>query len=261
VSGWEQPIAVEDIFDWEKSTTKLAGQAPWWKPGTASGYHAFNQGHLVGEVIRRITGMRLGEFFAAEIAGPLNADFHIGLAPKHFSRIANVIPPPPLPFDFDTMDKESAAYKTLTGPRTDASRAWTDAWRRADIGAANGHGNARSVANLQALVACGGKVDGVRLLSPATCELALQEQANGVDLVLGQPIRFGIGYGLPHESLPHIPPGRICWWGGWGGSLIVVDQARRMTVAYVMNRMGPGTLGDTRGAGFLNAAISAADRG
>ena len=96
VSGWEQPITLEDLYDWDKSTALLAAQAPWWEPGTASGYHVLNYGHLIGEVIRRITGQRLGEFFAAQIAGPLGADFHIGLPPSEFHRVANVVPPPPL---------------------------------------------------------------------------------------------------------------------------------------------------------------------
>ena len=94
VSGWEQPITLEDLYDWDKSTALLAAQAPWWEPGTASGYHMLNYGHLIGEVIRRITGQRLGEFFAAQIAGPLGADFHIGLPPSEFHRVANVVPPP-----------------------------------------------------------------------------------------------------------------------------------------------------------------------
>src|SRR5208283_2312390 len=94
VSGWEQPITREDLYDWDRSTALLAAQAPWWEPGTASGYHALTYGHLIGEVIRRITGQRLGEFFAAQIAGPLGADFHIGLPPSAFPRVTNVVSPP-----------------------------------------------------------------------------------------------------------------------------------------------------------------------
>ncbi len=94
VSGWEQLITLDDLYDLDKSTALLAAQAPWWEPGTASGYHMLTYGHLIGEVIRRITGLRLGEFFAAHIAGPLGADFHIGLPPTEFHRVANVVPPP-----------------------------------------------------------------------------------------------------------------------------------------------------------------------
>src|SRR5262245_2907399 len=105
VSGWEQPITLEDLYDWDKSTALLAAQAPWWEPGTASGYHMLTYGHLIGEVIRRITGQRLGEFFAAHIAGPLGADFHIGLPPSEFHRIANVVPPLAAPADVMQPDR------------------------------------------------------------------------------------------------------------------------------------------------------------
>ena len=261
VSGWAQPVEVEDIFDWDKSTKMLAAQAPWWEPGTASGYHALNQGHLVGEVVRRISGKSLGTFFADEIAGPLGADFHIGLDPAEFHRVSNVIPPPPLPIDMATLDPDSVMFKTFTGPAPDASIAWTEGWRRAEIGAANGHGNARSVARIQSVVANGGEVDGVRLLSPTTIDLIFQEQANGIDLVLGVPLRFGIGYGLPQsDTLPYIPSGpddKICFWGGWGGSMIIVDVGRRMTVSYMMNRMEGGIIGCPRSAALIGATYAA----
>lgn len=257
VSGWEQPVEVTDLYDWEKSTSMLARQAPWWTPGTASGYHALNQGHLVGEVIRRITGLKLGEFFAKEVAGPLGADFHIGLDPSEFHRVSNVVPPPPLPIDLATLDPASVMVKTFTGPAPDASVAWTPEWRQADIGAANGHGNARSVARVQSVVTNGGQVDGIRLLSPKTIDLIFDEQANGMDLVLGIPVRFGIGYGLPNELMPVPPDARLCFWGGWGGSMVINDLDHRMTITYMMNRMEAGLVGDTRGFDIILAAMTA----
>src|SRR5438067_6127676 len=111
VSGWEQPITLEDLYDCEKSAALLAAQAPWWEPGTAAGYHALNYGHLIGEVIRRITGQRLGEFFAAEIAGPLGADFHIGLPLSEFHRVANLVPWPPQRTYPEGLDPNSPAFK------------------------------------------------------------------------------------------------------------------------------------------------------
>ena len=235
VSGWEQPITLEDLYDWDKSTALLAAQAPWWEPGTASGYHVLTYGHLIGEVIRRITGQRLGEFFAAHIAGPLGADFHIGLPPSEFHRVANVVPPPAAaPADLTPqLDPNSVAFKTWTNPTMPPETSWTEGWRRADIGAANGHGNARSVARLQSAVACGGEVDGVRLLSPKTIDRIFEVQSNGIDLVIGIPLKWGVGYGL-------FPEGRVCAWGGTGGSLVIIDVDRRMTFAYVMNKMAPG---------------------
>src|SRR3954470_12764993 len=101
LSGWQEPMQPEDLYDWEKATSRLAAQEPWWEPGTASGYHAITQGYLVGEVVRRVTGQTIGTFFAEQFAKPLDADFHIGLPDEHHARVANVIPPPPLDVDAD----------------------------------------------------------------------------------------------------------------------------------------------------------------
>ena len=192
-------------------------------------------------MIRRITGQRLGEFFAAQIAGPLVADFHIGLPPSEFHRVANVVPPPSLlPTDLTQLDPQGPAFKTFIGPDLDLNieRSWTDRWRRADIGAANGHGNARSVARIQSAVACGGEGDGVRLLSPKTINRILEVQSHTIDLVLGIPLKIGVGYSLPWpQVLPFVPEGRQCFGAGAGGSLVIADVDRRMTVAYVMNKM------------------------
>ncbi len=105
--------------------------------------------------------------------------------------------------------------RTFTGPVADAAKANTTGWRRADMGALDGHGNARSVARMRSVVARGGEADGVRLLSPEPIDLTFQEQSNGVDLVLGEPVRFGIGWALPKpELVPYVPDGRISFWGG-----------------------------------------------
>ncbi len=254
VSGLDQPAVVEDLYDWDKSTARFAAQAPWWEPGTASGYHALNYGHLVGEVLRRITGKSLKQFVAEEIAGPLGADFQIGAVESDWDRIAPVVPPPPLPFDFAALPPDSPTVRTLTGPLAEATNANTPAWRGADIGAANGHGNARSVARILSVISRGGEVDGVRLLRPETIELIFREQANGIDVVLGVPLRLGIGYGLPQlDILPYVPDEKICFWGGWGGSVIIMDVGRKMTIAYMMNKMGPGIIGSERSAKYVSA--------
>jgi CubicO group peptidase (beta-lactamase class C family) len=125
------------------------------------------------------------------------------------------------------------AFKSMSNPAMTPETTWTEGWRRADIGAANGHGNARSLARLQSAVACGGEVDGVRLLSPHTIDRIFEVQSHGIDLVIGIPTKWGLGYGL-------FPEGRGCAFGGYGGSLVVIDADRRMTFAYVMNKMAPG---------------------
>ncbi len=259
VSGWDQPVTSQDIYDWDVATAKLAGQAPWWEPGTASGYHALNQGHLVGEIVRRISGDSLGTFFKREVAQPLGADFHIGLDPSEFHRVSNVILPPPLAIDLTALPPESPMFKTFTGPAPDGEASWTAEWRQAEIPAANGHGNARAVARIQSVFTNGGELDGVRLLSPETIELVFEEQANGIDLVMMLPVRFGVGYGLPSQSVPQIKPGRRFFWGGWGGSIVINDLEHNTTFAYMMNRMGSGLLGSERTDLYTDAVYGVLD--
>jgi CubicO group peptidase (beta-lactamase class C family) len=257
LSGWQEPITVEDLYDWEKVTSLLAAQAPWWEPGTQSGYHAVTQGYLVGEVVRRVSGESLGTFFAKEVAGPVNADFHIGTGPECDDRVARVIPPPDSLADA-APDPASIAGRTFANPAgpLGAEWSWTEAWRRAEIPAANGHGNARSVALIQSAVSHGGEAGGARLLSAGGTAPIFEEQANGTDLVLGVPMRLGIGYGLTGPEVP-LSPNKACFWGGWGGSIVVNDLDKRMTAAYVMNKMGEGTTGDIRGASIVLAALAA----
>ncbi|WP_205013801.1 serine hydrolase domain-containing protein [Nocardioides albidus] len=258
VSGWEQPFTIEDMYDWESSTARLAAQAPWWEPGTASGYHANNQGHLLGEVLRRVTGVPLKQFVADEIAAPLGVDLQIGARAEDDDRVAEIVPPPPLPIDFSQIDPDSPMAKTFMGPVADANAANTVPWRRADMGALNGHTNARALARTFSVVSRGGEVDGVRLLSKDTIDLVFEEQSRNVDLVLGVPLRFGIGFALPEPAtLPYIPDERICFWGGWGGSLTVMFPERRLTVSYVMNKMAPGIIGSDRSAAYFTEILSA----
>ncbi len=233
----EARITVEDWYDHDKICALLAAQAPAWEPGTQSGYHAMTQGHLVGEIVRRITGKTLGTFFREEIAEPLDADFHIGTPPEHFPRIGELIPPE---------DVASGGTAGLT-----ALESRTEGWRRAEIPAANGHGNARSLAKVQTVLAKHGRAFGREILSEAGCMRVFEEQTNGRDRVLGVPMRFGMGYGLGN------PKRHTCFWGGWGGSSVICDLDARLCFAYAMNRMYPGTLGDVRSQN-LTAAVFAA---
>ena len=98
-------------------------------------------------------------------------------------------------------------------------------------------------------------------LSPETIEVIFDEQSHGVDLVLGVPLRFGIGWGLPEgETVPYLPQaGRVCFWGGWGGSFILSDLDRRTTLSYMMNKMAPGIIGSDRSEAYIRAAYSCLD--
>ena len=254
LSGLEEFDDASDYYDWDLICTRLAAQAPWWQPGTQSGYHAITQGYLIGEVIRRITGRSLGTFFREEIAEPLEADFHIGVDPADFDRIGELIPPAESPAAVE-YPEDSVAARTFGRGMIDARASGTEAWRRAEIPAANGHGNARSVVRAQTLLANHGTAFGKQLMSPEGCLRVMEEQTNGTDLVLGVPMRFGLGYGLNQNGTMG-PDANTCFWGGWGGSAIVVDLDARLCFAYVMNRMDSGVLGDPRGFGLMEAVFS-----
>ena len=244
LSGWKEKISKDDLYDWDKATALLAAQAPYWEPGTAPGYHAMTQGYLVGEVVRRIAGVSLGTLFRTEIAEPLGADFHIGLPASEDARVATLIPPPVGQGIADMTDRPLTA-NMASNPAINPLETRTRAWRAAEMPAANGQGNARSVAMVQTLVANGGVSGGKRILSEAGVRRALESQIQGDDLVLGIPVHYGLGYGLPGGQMP-FPNPNSCYWGGYGGSLVINDLDARTTFAYVMNKMAGTTVGDMR---------------
>ncbi|MFJ8778855.1 serine hydrolase domain-containing protein [Streptomyces sp. NPDC102476] len=240
---WEGPV--EELYDWTAATARLAAQPLLWEPGTAAGYHSLTQGFLVGEVLRRITGRTVGEFLAQEVTGPLGADFHIGLSAEHDHRVALTAPPP-------GRDEDYTAGAATPGPDATPSAGTalrvrdgnSVAWRRAQIPAASGFGNARSIALVQSALACEGTVRGVRLLSAAGARRAREEQFAGEDRVIGMTQRYGLGYGLF---------GNTFGWGGWGGSLVMIDPDARMVVAYATNQMREPAA-DTRGLDLVMSA-------
>jgi CubicO group peptidase (beta-lactamase class C family) len=261
VSGLDHPARLKDLYDVRAAAARMAAQAPWWRPGSASGYHVLSYGHLVGELVCRLTGLSLRHFVHQHIVAPLGADFQIGLRDADVQRVANVIAPT-LDFDPSTLDHDTVAYKTFTGPSFSAAAANTPAWRAADLGAANGHGNARSVAQLLAPIARAGASAHGQLLKPGTIGLIFDEQSSGADLVNGLHVRWGIGYALPdRRTLSWIPDGRIAFWGGWGGSMVIMDLDRRMTISYVMNSMGADILGSQRAAAYTTAIYRALGAG
>ena len=252
LSGWKEPISKADLYDWDKVCSLLAAQAPFWEPGTAPGYHALTQGYLVGEVIRRITGKSIGTVFREEIAEPLGADFHIGLPASEDDRVAELIPPPRGQAAGDGEQTEIQAL-SLNNPGVDVSATATRAWRGAEIPAAGGTGNARSVALIHTILANGGVAKGKRFMSEAGCRRALELQIEGPDLVLAGPARFGLGFGLGGGMVPLPNPQDSLFWGGYGGSLAIVDMKARTTIAYAMNKMAGTTTGDMRALGLAMA--------
>ena len=246
--GFSPAIAAETLYDQDACAANLAAQAPWWEPGTMSGYHLISQGYLEAEVVRRITGRTIGTYFREEVAEPLGADFHIGLPESEEGRVGYVTPPADPLGVVAGMDPESIAVRAGTSCPITGNEQNTRAWRAAEIPAAGGTGNARSVARVHAMLANGGSLDGVRILSPEGVDRIFVEQCHQTDAVLGVRMRLGTGFGLMNDLVPLSPNPRSCFWGGWGGSICVVDVDAGVSAAYVMNKMATGLVGDMRGA-------------
>ena len=248
--GWDKPVSVTDIHDADKVAALFEEQAVWWEPGKELGYHAISIGNIMGEIIKRISGKSVGNFFREEIAEPLNIDFHIGLDDKHHDRVAEIHQPiaedPSTLFD---MEEGSIMHRVMTNGIMTSPDALTPEWRRAEVPAAGGHGNGRSIAESMALIANGGSYKDKQLFSEETAQHALKEQIQGTDLVLGEPLRWGIGFALPiNNSTWHsyFTGDQVCFWAGWGGSMSIADMEKKVSFGYTPYMMEEGAIGAER---------------
>jgi len=255
LSGWDVPMTHRDLYDWEKSTSLLARQAPLWTPGVTSGYHCYTHGHLIGEVVRRVTGTTIGRFLADEIAAPLGVpdDYYIGVPEEADSRVSLLVQGTP----YDEPDGNRLRDLTLFNPRVTPQTTWSIEWRRAELPAMNGHGNARGIAALQSVIANGG-ANGIRLMSDAGRARVLEPQSDGPDLVIGFPCRWAMGFSLEMLLFPGVPAGRrAAWWAGNGGSLSFIDLDARMSIGFVPNRWMVGRFEQHRSANLVSAVYRA----
>jgi CubicO group peptidase (beta-lactamase class C family) len=265
VPAWEPPFSLEDAMDVHASTARLAAQAPWWEPGTRGSYHASSFGHLIAELVRRVSGKTLPTFIADEIAGPLQSDFVLGVNDANLARVATVYPaeddvmaaPAKAPTRIDPNDplrveRELSARTRLgsfSGQKRDPLQLFNSrAWRRTTFGGSSGHGNARGLGRIMSALSLDGVSSrGIKLLSPPTIAHIFREQFHGIDSYYMKPIRWGIGYALAplnekeRGPLPFMRPSpRTCYWYGTGGSLAIADVERRITFTYVMNQCQSG---------------------
>ncbi len=257
------PLTHDELFSWEKVTTELARQEPWWQPGTKHGYHAITFGWLVGEIVYRISGKSLGTYFREEIAVPLGVDAYIGFGPSLDVRVSNIIPAsPPQPGEPNMMleltkDPTSVSAMAIGNPPTMLLPETTNsrAWRGAEIPGANGHSTARALARIYGALARGGEVDGVRILSARSLPRCYTEQSQGMDEVLKFPTRFSLGFMLSQPGCQLGPNPRSFGHPGAGGALGFADLDAKVGFGYVMNQMGPATtsLVDPRCAALIDA--------
>jgi CubicO group peptidase (beta-lactamase class C family) len=250
VPAIRRPLPDHAMYDWKMMAAALADEEPWWKPGRAHGYHVNTFGFLTGEIVRRVSGMSIGAFFQHEVASPLGADFHIGLDARHDRRTAEYL-----------FGEASSEFIEGDQPRKvggEEARRFllrcvylnppgmsglgtvnTRAWREAQMPSTNGHATAPAVARIYSALACGGAVDGIRLLQAETIEQAISEASSGIDFVLGRPSRFGLGFQLTQPERPLGPNPRSFGHFGAGGSVGFADPDTGLAFAYTMNRSGP----------------------
>jgi CubicO group peptidase (beta-lactamase class C family) len=263
----KQTLPPEALYDWDAMCTALAAERPWWPPGEDHGYHALTFGWLVGEVVRRIDGRSLGRYFAEEVAGPLGADFRIGLPDREHGRAAE-LSALPLPQESDgegaslaaafLSDPEGIAARAFMNPPSMAAGPNVPEWRRAEIPGANGHASADGIARVYAALARGGRAGDVHVLAPESIERCRREQSHGPDRVLGIRTRFGQGFMLSQdEPLAAFGPNPGAFGHpGAGGSLGFADPEAKLAFGYVMNRLGPNILLDPRAQALIDAAYA-----
>jgi CubicO group peptidase (beta-lactamase class C family) len=251
-------LTLDDVAAGDPVVAAIAAQAPNWEPGTAHGYHARSFGWIVGELVRRVTGASLGVYIAAELAAPLGLDLYLGVPESEDHRVATLCPSPNAAVleEFAAADPSSLFTRVITGPS--GLFGYDDMWntrqlRAAELPSSNGHADARSLARMYA--ACLAPVDGVQLLGGAALDRATEVRSTGNDVVLGQPLTFGLGFSLPPTLGPAAGP-RSFGHAGAGGSLAYADRDSGLTFGYVMNQMALGGPLEDRRAARLSAAAA-----
>ena len=241
--GVETKLEVEDLYNWDKMVNLLAAQRPLWKPGEGAGYHAVTWGYFPGELVRRITGKTLGQYFREKIAEPLNADFYIGLPSTESGRVATLNGPnrarkkPRVAANANAQMPKLYPIALLNPSISPFKHASSDEWRRAEIAAANGQANARGIATIYAALAMGGELNGTRIMSEhAIREATKLEVDMQVDLVTGRPMRRARGFMLNTEGA-YGPNPNAFGHAGAGGSVGFADRENQVAIGYAMNQM------------------------
>ena len=251
LAGLPEPMDPGLWLDWEAITARLAAMAPLWPPGSASGYHPITFGFTAGEIFRRVDGRSMGRALREDFAEPFGLDLWIGLPDAEFPRVAELERPTRFAdFGKITQVKKLAFLTKWAAP---GGRGAAD-WRRAEIPSANGHVTAHAMARLMNALACGGELEGARVLRPETVQAAIAERIVGEDLVLPFEISWAAGFMRNVPNMTYGPGPSTVGHSGWGGSCAFADPACGLSGAYVMNRQSPDLIGDPRAVGLIRTA-------
>lgn len=253
VSTLREPLKIEDLYDHDAMAKRMAAAEPLWKPGTRSGYHALTNAFTTGEIVKRVTGKSIGQFFREEVAGPWEIDFHIGLPASADVRAAEMLPSKTNP-SINAEGMTDLQKLTLGNPAPSATAPNETAWRRAELSSAGGRGTASALAKLFGAIAQDLPIKGKKLISTATRDKLAAEQITNEDLVLGLPGSWGAGVLRNLGGLLYGPNEEAFGHSGWGGSFVLCDPKAGVGISYVMNQMGPDLAGDPRAMGLIGAA-------
>lgn len=226
-----KPLPTQALFDRSAVIHALEEEEPWWEPGTRSGEHAYFYGHLIDEVVRRVDGRSVHDYFAHEIADPWDLDFHLALAAEDTGRSATL-------FDMDKAwpgaaigEEGSLLRRALTNPpgALDPKVVNSDDWRQASVPAINGYGTGLALARFYQGFLGGGVLDDVKLFSEDAVREATAIQSSGSDVLLERDVEWGLGFQIEGQYFGH---------GGIGGSSAYAARHLDMTFGYVTNKMG-----------------------
>jgi CubicO group peptidase (beta-lactamase class C family) len=246
-------VSSADMMVAERHVPALAAMAPVWTPGASCHYHPITYGSLLGEVVRRVSGKRVSQVFAEEIAGPLGLDFWIGLPEAEDARVAPHFSPTP-GFTGDQLaaliagmgvDVTTRLAQVVLHSFKHTAELIVDmnnrAGRAAEVPAGNGVADAASLAKMYAAMI--GEVDGVRILKPETVEQARTLRTGAMSpagdlgkLQLGTPLNYGLGYEFPRDVLPMLGEGSF-GHAGAGGRIGFAHPESGVAAAYVANTM------------------------
>lgn len=249
LAGATVRLEARDFANHDAMARLLAAQAPMFPRGQC-GYHAITQGFLTGELVRRVADRSLGRFFADEVAGPLGADAWIGLPRSEDARVAEILPPPPGPQL--PPPRDPVALAALANPPLDRSLPNKRWWRECEIPSVNAQTNARALARIYGMLACGGEADGRRYLSRETIAEATRIRLHAKDLVLRIPMRWAAGFSR-NDGVTWGPNRANFGHSGWGGSFGCADPDARLSMGYAMNRMQDNLRGDPRTLALIAA--------
>jgi CubicO group peptidase (beta-lactamase class C family) len=237
-----------DVLDYDAVIRALEAQKPLWPPGTAHGYHARTFGFLLDELVRKIAGKALSEYWREVFAKPLNLDFWIGLPEELNPRVATVYaaksgkPPEPKQFYLELVTPGTLARKTFTSPfgLNAVSTMNTVANRARAFVSFGGIGSASALAKFYSMLANGGKLDSRAFFSEETIGWMTTTLADGMDRVFQIPTGFSAGFMKdPRDAARRMFGKSPNAFGhpGAGGSHAFADPENRISFAYVMNQM------------------------